>query len=110
VEPEPISPAGRPCISPSGSACPSPIGLEADILAGLDRLLPSLCDKLRAQGRGARRVRLELSRADGEHGNAGGRPRPSRRPARRHPYRSSRSRLGDIDAGFGFDRLRLCAP
>jgi protein ImuB len=66
VEPEPITPAAAPLHFAVRLSLPEPIGLEDDILAGLDRLAPVLCDKLRAQGRGARRVRLELSRVDGE--------------------------------------------
>jgi protein ImuB len=108
VAPEPISPAGAPLHFALRLSLPDPIGLEADILAGLDRLLPPLCEKLRAQGRGARRVRLELGRVDGgtqtiEVGLA----RPADHPERMHPLFAMK--MGEVDAGFGIDRLRLVA-
>jgi protein ImuB len=109
VEPEPISPAGAPLHFAVRLSLPEPIGLEADILAGLDRLMPVLCSKMRAQGRGARRVRLECSRTDGgtqivEVGLA----RPADRPDQLRPLFELKT--GAIDAGFGIDRLRLSAP
>ena len=41
---------------------PDPIGLTADVMAGLDRLLERLCDRLSAAQAGARKLRLELRR------------------------------------------------
>jgi len=109
VEPEPITPAAAPLHFAVRLSLPEPIGLEADILAGLDRLAPVLCDKLRAQGRGARRVRLELSRVDGDTQTLEvGLARPADRPDQLRPLFALRT--GDIDAGFGIDRLRLSAP
>ena len=109
VEPEPISPAGAPLHFAARISLPDPIGLEADILAGLDRLLPALCDKLRARGRGARRLRLEMIRAEGgteriEIGLA----RPTDRPDSLRALFALK--LCGVDAGFGFDVLRLIAP
>ncbi|WP_367114055.1 DNA polymerase Y family protein [Roseicyclus sp.] len=108
VEPEPISPAGAPLHFAARLSLPEPIGLEADILAGLDRLLPVLCDKLRARGRGARRLRLEMIRAEGgaeriEIGLA----RPTDRPDSLRALFALK--LGGVAAGFGFDVLRLVA-
>ncbi|MBY6202879.1 DNA polymerase Y family protein [Maritalea mobilis] len=108
VAPEPISPARAPLHFALRLSLPDPIGLEADILAGLDRLLPPLCEKLRGAGRGARRVRLELSRVDGgtqvvEVGLA----RPADHPDRLRPLLAMK--LDEVDAGFGIDRLRLVA-
>jgi protein ImuB len=109
VEPEPITPAAAPLHFAVRLSLPEPIGLEADILAGLDRLAPALCDKLRAQGRGARRVRLELSRVDGDTQTLEvGLARPADRPDQLRPLFALRT--GDIEAGFGIDRLRLSAP
>jgi protein ImuB len=109
VEPEPISPAGAPLHFAVRLSLPEPIGLEADILAGLDRLMPALCEKLRAQGRGARRVRLDLSRVDGELQSVEvGLARPADRPDQLRPLFELKT--GSIDAGFGIDRLRLSAP
>jgi protein ImuB len=108
VEPEPISPAGAPLHFAARLSLPEPIGLEADILAGIDRLLPPLCDKLRARGRGARRLRLEMIRAEGgaeriEIGLA----RPTDRPDSLRALFALK--LGGVAAGFGFDVLRLVA-
>ncbi len=108
IEPEPISPAGAPLHFAVRLSLPEPIGLEADIVAGLDRLLPPLCEKLRAQGRGARRVRLELNRVDGttqvvEIGLA----RPADQPDKLKPL--FEMKLGAVEAGFGIDRLRVIA-
>ena len=108
VEPEPISPAGAPLHFAARISLPDPIGLEADILAGLDRLLPPLCDKLRARGRGARRLRLEMVRAEGgteaiEIGLA----RPTDRPENLRALFALK--LAGVEAGFGFDVLRLVA-
>jgi protein ImuB len=109
VEPEPISPAGAPLHFAVRLSLPDPIGLEADILAGLDRLMPPLCTKMRAQGRGARRVRLEVSRVDGAcQAIEVGLARPADRPDQLRPL--FELKLGEIDAGFGIDRLRLSAP
>ncbi|MBF9045726.1 DNA polymerase Y family protein [Rhodobacterales bacterium LSUCC0031] len=109
VEPEPISPAGAPLHFAARLSLPEPIGLEADILAGLDRLLAVLCDKLRARGRGARRLRLEMVRAEGgaeriEIGLA----RPTDRPDSLRALFALK--LDGVAAGFGFDVLRLVAP
>jgi len=85
---------------------PDPIGLESDILAGIDRLLPSLSQRLRDKGRGARRLRLQLFRSDQtmqwfEIGLA----RPSADPDRIRPLLAMK--LAEVDAGFGIDMLRL---
>ncbi len=109
IEPEPIAPARPPHRFALRMGLPDPIGLEDDILAGLDRLLGPLCQKLDAKGRGARRIRFELYRAGGgverlEVGLA----RSTRDPAQIRPLLAMK--LSDVDAGFGFDMLRLEAP
>lgn len=108
VEPEPISPAGAPLHFAARLSLPEPIGLEGDILAGIDRLLPVVCAKLRARGRGARRLRLEMIRAEGgteriEIGLA----RPTDRPDSLRALFALK--LDGVEAGFGFDVLRLVA-
>lgn len=109
IEPEPISPAGAPLHFAVRLSLPDPIGLEDDILAGLDRILPPLCEKLRVQGRGARRVRLELSRVDGDtQAIEIGLARPADQPDTLKPL--FEMKLGQVDAGFGIDRLRVIAP
>jgi protein ImuB len=105
-EPEPVSPARPPQVFAVRLTLPEPIGLEADVLAAVDRLLPPLCDRLAAAGRGARRVRLALVRTDGgaelrEVGLA----RPAARPEAIRPLLALK--LGEIDAGFGIEVVRL---
>lgn len=88
---------------------PEPIGLQSDVTAGLERLLERLCARLTATHQGARRVRLELRRVD--RGTAQveiGLARPMRDPARIAALFAKG--IGEIDAGFGIDALRLSAP
>lgn len=108
IEPEPIAPAGAPLHFAVRLSFPDPIGLEADIAAGLDRILPPLCEKLRAQGRGARRVRLELTLVEGETQIIEiGLARPADQPDKLKPL--FEMKIGDVEAGFGIDRLRVVA-
>lgn len=108
MEPEPISPAGAPLHFAVRLSFPDPIGLETDIAAGLDRILPRLCEKLRAHGRGARRVRLELNRVEGDTEIVDiGLARPADQPDKLKPL--FEMKIGDVDAGFGIDRLRVVA-
>lgn len=90
-------------------ALPEPIGLQADVMAGLDRLLERLCARLAAAHRGARRLRLELRRVDRQSAQVEiGLARPMRDPAR---IRALFVRgVDEVDAGFGIDALRLSAP
>lgn len=104
--PEPVSPAKPPDHFAVRLTLPDPIGLEADILAGLGRLLPRLCKSLENKGRGARHVRLQAFRSD--HGIESievGLARPSHDPDRIQPLLALK--LGEIDAGFGIDMLRV---
>ncbi|MGB3316143.1 MAG: DNA polymerase Y family protein, partial [Albidovulum sp.] len=64
VAQEPVSPARPPLHFAVRLTFPDPIGLPEDIMAGIDRLLPPLCDRLTERGHGARRVRLQLHRTD----------------------------------------------
>lgn len=106
AEPEPLSAARPvPCMAVR-LTLPEPIGLESDMLAALDRMLPRLCDRLQRAGRGARRLRLQAFRADGGVVAAElGLARPLADPA---PMRELLAmKLGQIEAGFGIDALRL---
>ena len=104
--PEPVSPAKPPDHFAVRLTLPDPIGLEDDILAGIDRLLPRLCESLKDKGRGARRVRLQAFRSDHDIQSVEvGLARPSRDPARIRPLLALK--LGSIDAGFGIDMLRI---
>jgi protein ImuB len=67
-----------------------------------------LCDRLRTAGRGARRVRLELSQVDGEvQVIEVGLARPADQPDKLLPLFAMK--LGDVDPGYGIDRLRAVA-
>ncbi len=88
---------------------PEPIGLQADVMAGLARLLDRLCAKLAQHRMGARRVRLELGRVD--HGAAQveiGLARPMRDPARIAALFAKG--VDEIDSGFGIESMRLSVP
>ena len=109
VEPEPITPARPPDHFAVRLTLPDPIGLETDVMAAVDRLLPRLEDQLRAKGRGARVVRLEAQRVDqGMAVIEVGLARPASDPERIRPLLALK--VGDIDAGFGIDRVRIVAP
>ena len=106
LEPEPVAPARAPLHFAARLTLPEPIGLGADIVAGLDRLLPALCARLVKAGRGARRVRLQCFRVDGvvervEVGLA----RPANTPDRIRPLLLLK--IDTIDPGFGVDCLRV---
>jgi protein ImuB len=106
VEPEPVTPARPEVAFATRLTLPDPIGLEADVLAALDRLLPPFCAKLRSHGKGARRIRLDLHRADrsAERIEAG-LARPSHDADQIRPLIAQKLHM--IDAGFGIDALRI---
>ncbi len=105
---EPIAPDPEPPHFGARLTLPEPIGLTGDVMAGLARLLDRLCDRLAAAGRGARRLRLELHRVDGETALAEvGLARPMRDAVA--IARLFRPAIEEVDAGFGLDALRLVA-
>ncbi|MGC9419651.1 MAG: DNA polymerase Y family protein, partial [Rhodovulum sp.] len=109
AEPEPVSPLRAAPHFAVRLTLPDPIGLEADILAGLDRLLPALCTRLARAGQGARRVRLQAFRCDHRVETVDiGLAQPTAAPDRIRPLIALK--LEAIDAGPGIDRLRLEAP
>ncbi|NSY40489.1 DNA polymerase Y family protein [Leisingera sp. ANG59] len=104
--PEPVSPARSPDRFAVRLTLPEPIGLMEDLLAGIDRMLPRLCARLEARGKGARVLRLEAHRCDQEMEAVSlGLARASRDPARIRPLLEMK--LEQIDAGYGIDMLRL---
>ncbi|MDC0660052.1 DNA polymerase Y family protein [Leisingera sp. SS27] len=104
--PEPVSPARSPDHFAVRLTLPEPIGLMEDLLAGVDRMLPRLCARLEARGKGARVLRLEAHRCDQEmEAVTLGLARASRDPARIRPLLEMK--LEQIDAGYGIDMLRL---
>jgi len=88
---------------------PEPIGLTSDVMAGLQRLLARLCATLAAKDRGARRLRFELQRADGTRTETA---ITLARPMRDAAVMAAlfERPVEALDAGFGFDGLRLSAP
>ncbi|MCC5993572.1 MAG: DNA polymerase Y family protein [Rhodobacteraceae bacterium] len=105
---EPVAPAPAPPHFAVRLSLPEPVGLIGDISAGLERLLDRLCDHLHRAEHGACRLRLELSRVDGqavvlEIGLA----RPMR-DAKAMAALFARA-LEGADAGFGIDAMRLSA-
>lgn len=106
VMPEPVSPARPPHVFALRISFPDPIGLPEDIEAGLDRLLPAMARKLQAAGRGVRRLRWEILRADQtrqvfELGLA----RPADEVARMRSLLLQK--LPEVAPGYGIDVLRL---
>ncbi len=104
--PEPVSPARPPHHFAVRMTLPNPIGLVEDVMAAIDRVLPTLCSKLEEKGRGVRTLRLEAHRADQaaeviEVGLA----RPTHDKHRIRPLLEMK--VEKIDAGYGIDMLRL---
>lgn len=104
--PEPVSPAKPPDHFAVRMTLPDPIGLEEDMKAGIDRLLPRLCERLKAKGRGVRSLTLQAFRSDhAVESVTVSLARPSDDPHRIRPLLVMK--LPEIDAGFGIDMLRI---
>lgn len=104
--PEPVSAAVPPPVFALRLTLPDPIGRTEDILAGLDRLLLPLCNRLAAAGRGARRVQLTLVRVEGSAIlREAGLARPASRREAIRPLLVLQ--LDSLDAGFGIEMMRL---
>ncbi|WP_353533451.1 DNA polymerase Y family protein [Cognatishimia sp. WU-CL00825] len=106
--PESISPLPDPPRYQMRLSLPEPIGLAADVMAGTERLLVQLCDRLKTHERGARLLQLTLRRVDQASQIVELRlARPMRNPARILPL--FERGIAAADAGFGIDQLRLAA-
>ncbi len=104
--PEALSPLAEPPHYGLRLTLPEPIGLVADVMAATARLLGPLCERLKANGAGARRLQLTLRRVDQasrqvELRLAG----PMREPARILPL--FERGIAEVDAGYGIDQIRL---
>ncbi|WP_109314937.1 Y-family DNA polymerase [Pseudovibrio ascidiaceicola] len=85
---------------------PDPIGLYGDVIAGLERLLNRICNKLKRQESGARALRLTCQRVDQAAVQAELRlARPMREAECILPLFERSVR--ELDAGYGIDQLRL---
>lgn len=85
---------------------PEPVGLSADVMAGTARLLERLCAKLKHHDMGARRLQLSLRRVDQGAQQVELRLAAPMHDAARILPLFERG-VGQIDAGFGIDQLRL---
>ncbi|HET6519575.1 MAG TPA: DNA polymerase Y family protein [Geminicoccaceae bacterium] len=105
-EREPISPRLPEARYRAWLALPEPVA-EAGVLHALARrLLDRLCSQLEAAGVGARRLWLDLHRADGSTGRAvAGTGRPTHAPDRLH--RLLADRLAEVDPGQGIELMVL---
>lgn len=87
---------------------PEPIGLLPDVMSATKRLLVPLCDKLKTQEAGARKLLLTLRRVDQGSQQVELRLASAMRDAARILPLFERG-LGAVDAGFGIDVMRLQA-
>jgi len=86
--------------------CPEPIGSSDAVRQGLDQLAHQLCDRLAAQGQGARGFTLLAFHADGRHDSISVQTaRPVRDPD--HVLRLFGEQIDQLDPGFGIDLLLL---
>ncbi len=104
--PDPIMPQAAAPHYGMRTTLPEPIGLTRDVMGVTERLLGPLCDRLRERSMGARVLVLTLRRVDQasqriELRLAG----PMRDPARILPL--FERGVGEADAGFGIDQVRL---
>ncbi|MGH1454458.1 MAG: Y-family DNA polymerase [Paracoccaceae bacterium] len=105
---ESISPEANEPTYTTRLTLPEPIGLAKDVMAGVERLLISLCEKLTDTMSGARVLALRCRLVDGGEQTVELRlARPLRDPARMLPL--FERGISEIDAGFGIDQLRLVA-
>ncbi len=104
--PEPVNPKAEPPHYGVRLTLPEPIGLAQDVMAGTLRLLERLCEKLKAQEAGARRLCLTLRRVDQANQQVELKlARPMRDPQR--ILALFERGVGAVEAGYGIDQLRL---
>ncbi len=107
-QPEQINPASPEMSYAARLSFPDPIGLYDDVMAGLERLLNRICEKLKTQEMGTRILLITCQRVDQASVQVELRlARPMREAASILPL-FERS-LREIDAGFGIDQIRLKA-
>lgn len=108
LQPEPVSPEAEAPHFEVRMTLAEPIGLQADVMAGLARLLERLCSRLAHHHRGARRLRLELHRVDRETAQVEiGLARAMRDPERIAALFAKG--VSEVEAGFGIEAIRLVA-
>lgn len=113
LEEEAITPRRRPPSLMAERRFAEPIVREEDIAATLISLAEALAGRLEERGEGARILELSLFRVDGAVSRTEvGTSRPVRAPHMvGQLFREKFAGLGEeIDAGFGFDMVRLAIP
>lgn len=104
--PEPVMPEREPPRFATRMSLPEPIGLTEDVMGITARLLAPLCDRLNRYEMGARRLSLTLRRVDQGCQQVELRlAAPMRDPHRVLPL--FERGVGEVDAGFGIDQIRL---
>ena len=103
---EAISPLSEPTHYGVRMSLPDPIGLADDVMAVAGKLLERLCGKLEQHGVGARLLQLTMRRLDQAASQVELRlARPMREAERILPL--FERGVGEVDAGFGIDMVRL---
>ncbi len=106
--PDPIVSHRRDPTYAAGMTLPEPIGLVDDLEAGLRRLSESVCKRLQAANKGARRYHLTVRCVDtGNHLGTVGFARPVNDPDML--VQQFRHHLDQLKIEFGADRLHLAA-
>jgi protein ImuB len=108
AQPEEITPLKDPPHYAVRMSFPEPIGLCADVMAGVERLLVKLCERLAVDGVGARILLLSLRRVDREAQDVELRLARALHDAPRILPLFQRG-IDTVDAGFGIDQIRLIA-
>ena len=104
--PEPVTPDRDPPTYATRMSLPEPIGLAEDVMGIITRLLAPLCAKLDVHDMGARKLTLTLRRVDQGSQQVELRlAAPMRDPHRILPL--FERGVGEMDAGFGIDQIRL---
>jgi len=110
---EPLNPRRPPADFRVRARLAEPISRVEHVVEGAGRLAEDLCAHLAQEGRGAKRLRLDLFRVDGEVTSVEvGAAAPARDPG--HMIRLLRDKLERLehgfDAGYGFETLVLSVP
>ena len=106
--PEPLSPLKDVPHFGVRLSFPEPIGTTPDIIAGFDKIAPTLCENLKQHGQGVRLLQVEASLTDGTLQTLKiGLAQPTHDPDKIRPLLLLK--VDDIDPRFGIDMLRLVA-
>ena len=104
--PDPVSPKAADPVYAARMTLPEPIGLKDDLLTVLERLTVSVCRRLEADAKGARRYYLTVRCVDtGDHKLQIGFARPSYEG--RAVLQQFEKPLSDLKVEFGADWFRL---